>query len=201
MPKTRSTVAGGHRDHAAWRRRSTARRCCGAGDRASRVRGSRGLVGAGALTGSSSSRPVTSRAATSAELRRRSGRRPEREPIEPVVQRAAERPVGLDTRPGPPSISPGSRVTTFTSPDSACAVAGGEGVGDQRRLAQQIRRNAEAEAAAGRRIELVLDAEPVEDERLLADPAATVARAHGAGARAPAPPPASSPAARAGPPP
>ena len=103
------------------------------------------------------------------------------QPVEAVVERAAERPVGLDGRPALPA-SPRVARDHVDQARERLPVARREAVGDERRLAQQVGRDAESEPAA-RRVELVLDAESVQDERLLADPAAAVALAHAAGAQ------------------
>ena len=173
--RRRSTAPARRPGPPAWRPRSTARRCCGAGGRAGGARvagiGRRRRVHrivvqpAGDVDGGDETHAARDRAAG-----------PERDAVEAVVERAAERTVGLDGGAALPRIA-GIAGDDVDQAGQRLAVARGEPVGDQRRLAQEIGRDAEAESAA-RGVELVLDAEPVEDERLLADPAAPVALPH-----------------------
>ena len=95
--------------------------------------------------------------------------------VEAKVAGAGEGPVGFIRRPAVPlrSAVDGDDVDDA---GQRLAVAGGERVGGQRRLGQDVRRNADAERIR-RRVELVLHAHAVEDERLLPQAAAPVARA------------------------
>jgi hypothetical protein len=103
----------------------------------------------------------------------------QREPVQPPIEPAAERPVPFVREPTLPLLAGLTRHHVHQAGERL-TVARGEPVGDQRRLAEEVRRDLEAESTA-RGVELVLHPEPVEDERFLADPPTAIAGADAAG--------------------
>ncbi len=103
----------------------------------------------------------------------------EQEAIEAEVGVVGEEPVGFVHGQAVPlrAAVPGHDVDDA---GERLAVPGGEGVGGERRLRDHRGRDPDAERVA-RRVELILDPDPVEDERLLPQAAAPVALPDGAG--------------------
>jgi hypothetical protein len=104
---------------------------------------------------------------------------PSGETIEPPIERAAERPVALIGEPALPALA-GLAGHHVHHAGERLAVARREAVGGERRLAEEVGRQLNAEPAA-RRVQPILEAQPVDDEGLLADTAAAVARPDGSG--------------------
>ena len=96
--------------------------------------------------------------------------------VETEVRLAWERPVGLVRGPPGPVVAPILRHHVDQSGDGL-AVARGKAVGGQRGLGEDVRRNSHAQRARGC-VELILDAQPIEHERLLAETAAAITLAH-----------------------
>ena len=145
-PQTACPVTGS----AAWPLRSTARRCCGAGDPARGPRIAR--VGRRRSVDRVVVQPPRDvQRGDDADAARRPGRRrgARDDPARDRVRRRNGRSVSIAARPS--HASPGSRVTTFTRPDSAWPYRAEKRVGHERRFAEQIRREVEAEATRWRR--------------------------------------------------
>ena len=100
-------------------------------------------------------------------------------PVEAVVGPVAQRAVRFIGQPAAPVIGAVTSGEVDQGGDRL-AIARGETIGDERRLGEQLRRNPDAERAGGR-VELVLDTEAIQDERLLTEPPAAIALADRSG--------------------